>query len=434
MDEQETQVHAGGWPHDRQPSFDCVSRALSFDDAQSDTSKGSGYWLLRDEAATPKGVKEETHTEQEHVAPAKECKHEQMIDTTRPDEHEQGKEAPTPDESNEAQEPEDEPLISVAASGKTKKKAKRGGKKLRTTTCTEQAVAGPWEDHEKTSRLDDNLGPLPPKPECMEALVASLSPEEQQGKAEKEYEPSEEEVPEEDMDDEEEMDGEEEGDGEEQEEELQEEDDEEEEDSKPMKRPATSDPKEEEKALKSRKSCAYHKAKREAESAGMTPDEALNIARAVLLLMWTENIDLQMQIEMFELFSGRYTDAMGVRKFVGNKQALKDSGIYAKAFAQHVLSLWDDERESRQPRLSMRQKVHVRTDATDKELFQGLAMKDPWPDAEMVSVWAYLYKNKYLNIPLTWQSIMSEFNSALLDTVLHGHPLRAELDGARAGR
>ena len=81
-----------------------------------------------------------------------------------------------------------------------------------------------------------------------------------------------------------------------------------------------------------------------------------------------------------------------------------------------VLSFWDEERASKQPRLSMRQKVHVPAGATDRELFEGLEVGDTWADANMVSVWAYLYNNKHLTIPSTWQPTMSELNSTLLDT------------------
>ena len=95
--------------------------------------------------------------------------------------------------------------------------------------------------------------------------------------------------------------------------------------------------------------------------------------------------------------------------------------IYPKEFAKHCLSLWEEERESTQPRLSMRQKVHVSSSATDRELFEGLELGDLWADAEMVSVWAYLYKNKHLIIPQTWQPTMANLNSALLDSAPRQH-------------
>ena len=91
--------------------------------------------------------------------------------------------------------------------------------------------------------------------------------------------------------------------------------------------------------------------------------------------------------------------------------------IYTRAFGECLLSLWDEERTSGQPRLSMRQKVHVATGLSDRELFQGLQLGDTWPDAEMVQVWSYLYNNKQLLIPSSWQSIMHDFNIELLDTV-----------------
>ena len=69
------------------------------------------------------------------------------------------------------------------------------------------------------------------------------------------------------------------------------------------------------------------------------------------------------------------------------------------------------------PRLCMRQKVHVSGKDKDKELFDSMAMGDPWADAEMVQVWSYLYKNKKLLIPASWQSTMAAFNDELRASV-----------------
>ncbi|CAE7757411.1 unnamed protein product [Symbiodinium pilosum] len=139
-------------------------------------------------------------------------------------------------------------------------------------------------------------------------------------------------------------------------------------------------------------------------------------APKVLLLMWTQNIDLRMQVEMFELFAGKYIDARGVKRFVGNKKDLRASGSYSRVFGKRILELWDEERASTQPRLCLRQKTQVSQDLTDRELFSSLQLGDTWPDAELVQVWCYLYNNKNLMIPPTWQATMDAFHSELKET------------------
>ena len=52
-----------------------------------------------------------------------------------------------------------------------------------------------------------------------------------------------------------------------------------------------------------------------------------------------------------------------------------------------------------------------------RDLFRSLQLGDTWPDAEMVQVWAYLYKNKRLMVPISWQSTMDDFNSELMESV-----------------
>ena len=137
-------------------------------------------------------------------------------------------------------------------------------------------------------------------------------------------------------------------------------------------------------------------------------------------------------------------DKKGVKRFVGNKEDLKHSGChtqypkhvplhlllgsqymigvsrkpdhllprsYSRAFGKKILQLWEEERSSKQPRLCMRQKVKVRADLTDHDLFRSLPLGDTWPDAELVSLWSYLM------VPSGWQATMDEFNTEVLETV-----------------
>lgn len=54
---------------------------------------------------------------------------------------------------------------------------------------------------------------------------------------------------------------------------------------------------------------------------------------------------------------------------------------------------------------------------TDRELFDDLKVDDIWPEAELVQVWCYLYKNDRLAIPPSWEDTLATFNQQLLDTV-----------------
>ena len=90
---------------------------------------------------------------------------------------------------------------------------------------------------------------------------------------------------------------------------------------------------------------------------------------------------------------------------------------YTKLFGKKLFRLWEDEKGSSSPRLCLRQKLHIPDRATDKDLFRSTELGDPWPEAEMVQVWSYLYMNKRLHIPDSWLSTMDDFNEELRATV-----------------
>ena len=63
----------------------------------------------------------------------------------------------------------------------------------------------------------------------------------------------------------------------------------------------------------------------------------------------------------------------------------------------------------------MRQKVVLNATMTDRELFDAMAIGDHWPEAELIQVWAYLYRNKRLCIPSSWQPTLEKFNADVMD-------------------
>ena len=91
--------------------------------------------------------------------------------------------------------------------------------------------------------------------------------------------------------------------------------------------------------------------------------------------------------------------------------------VYTRDFGKRILELWREEMDASKPRLCMRQKIHVSGGETDQDLFRKLPLADVWPDAELVQVWAYLYANKKLRIPSSWESTMATFHTELLDSV-----------------
>ena len=227
-----------------------------------------------------------------------------------------------------------EPPVSVSGPRPKRRSWRRRGAcqvKPKAASKPDPAVPKPPEPAEEAPKS------LPEKPDCMQKMKPALSPDEQQqpkpkGRAKKSKD-EDEEMDEEDEQEEEGDDQNEPTDGEEfaEEEEEEEEDDEREADDEPvMKRPAAkgsqqqeqakpkakakakgkatakskakSAPKskakakakaknkgkagskdDEDKALKSRKSVAYHRAKKEALSSGMTAEEASEIAKIVAL-------------------------------------------------------------------------------------------------------------------------------------------------------
>ncbi|CAE7895063.1 unnamed protein product, partial [Symbiodinium microadriaticum] len=358
LDNVETQQ----WPSpDRQPEFHemtgQVNRTLSFDGAASETSRGSGFWLLREPSPAP------SPTETNPEAPPKE--------TTPVPVPTKDPEGPRKPAASKATEKDEDDLITVSRPvRRVVRIVKRPRKQCREEKEKEHDKEEKEKEHDKEPESmkppkapRTALEGLPPKPSVMDKTFPSMNPQEQNGSkgtqeecGEGEAEAKQDEEQHEAEEQDEEEDGEQ--DDHEQDEEPEVEETEDEEDAV-MKRPpaktktmpkqtakakakskakakakvagrpkskvkakakvrAASNDDADEKAAKSRKSCAYHKARKEALDGGMSPEEAADIAREVhhaedggemglpvLLLLWTSNIDLQMQIEMLEVFSGR---------------------------------------------------------------------------------------------------------------------------------
>lgn len=61
----------------------------------------------------------------------------------------------------------------------------------------------------------------------------------------------------------------------------------------------------------------------------------------------------------------------------------------------------------------LRQKADFNDYGGDLKLFQRYPLGDTWPDANLASVFFYLYKNKKVEIPNEWKETMSSFYAEL---------------------
>ena len=61
----------------------------------------------------------------------------------------------------------------------------------------------------------------------------------------------------------------------------------------------------------------------------------------------------------------------------------------------------------------LRQKADFNDYESDLKLFQSYPLGDTWPDANLASVFFYLYKNKKMEVPSEWKETMSSFYSEL---------------------
>jgi hypothetical protein len=68
------------------------------------------------------------------------------------------------------------------------------------------------------------------------------------------------------------------------------------------------------------------------------------------------------------------------------------------------MKLYDEVKDK--PAFDLRQKTAIDPTRTDLQIFMGLSNDDVWTDAELPSVFLYLYENEKLCIPNEWQWAM----------------------------
>ena len=114
--------------------------------------------------------------------------------------------------------------------------------------------------------------------------------------------------------------------------------------------------------------------------------------------------------------------------------------VYTRKFGRKLLDLWKEEDPpefclrtcglhvdfghlsfqrfggSSNHAVSCRKKHEANSKFSDKELFTRLEMKDPWVDADMISVFTYMLDHPRTKVPDSWQTTMNAFRDELMQT------------------
>lgn len=89
---------------------------------------------------------------------------------------------------------------------------------------------------------------------------------------------------------------------------------------------------------------------------------------------------------------------------------LADARAYPREFGVALESALRQQK----PVADLRGKVFLTPGRTDRELFENEPLGDLWWDAKMPWVFEYLYHNRKLNIPESWEATMETFRKELL--------------------
>lgn len=108
---------------------------------------------------------------------------------------------------------------------------------------------------------------------------------------------------------------------------------------------------------------------------------------------------------------------------------------YPPAFGRRLFEIWRDAPEEVSSTLrtksdlaipavcvgiidSARRKIKANdSKQSDREVFQAMSLGDPWHDAELISVWCYLYEDEKTCVPDSWVETMADFHKELMTQV-----------------
>ncbi|CAE7257649.1 unnamed protein product, partial [Symbiodinium necroappetens] len=294
-DNLETQV----WMEDSQPPWDPACKALSFEYEDSPESDSEQAEPLMHVAASHDVLRRSgrgianSEIEIGKAKPATEAtKPKIATEATKP---KIATEATKPEIAMEATKPE------IATKATKPEIANKATKPEIATTHSGSNIAKARKGELKADRAGEAALALPEKPACMYKIPPSICPKDQKhGKREPKHEEDEEE-PEDEMEaaGEEDLDGDAATEAPEDDEEDDARDDDDDGDEGCDDAEGNEEEEDEEEKAPKRKVLRRPAAKAKVDEA-----KALKSRKSVLLLMWTSNIDLGMQVEMLELFSG----------------------------------------------------------------------------------------------------------------------------------
>ena len=84
---------------------------------------------------------------------------------------------------------------------------------------------------------------------------------------------------------------------------------------------------------------------------------------------------------------------------------------YPRGLGEALLTLHNESMGM--PRVDLRQKRTLDPRSTDLELFMGLEDDDPWVDAQIPSLFLYLYNNPKVQIPHGWEASMDSMKTEM---------------------
>ena len=93
--------------------------------------------------------------------------------------------------------------------------------------------------------------------------------------------------------------------------------------------------------------------------------------------------------------------------------------VYPRSFADKLLELY--EKHAHEPRYDLRCKRPVDRSLSDRQLFNQMKDTDLWLDAGLPEVLAYCWSSKYLVVPDSWQSCMTEYVQSVCEQVIWLH-------------
>ena len=96
--------------------------------------------------------------------------------------------------------------------------------------------------------------------------------------------------------------------------------------------------------------------------------------------------------------------------------------VYPRSFADKLLELY--EKHAHEPRHDLRCKRPVDHSLSDRQLFNQMKDTDLWLDAGLPEVLAYCWSNKYLVVPDSWQSCMTEYVQSVCNRVIWLHYMK----------